>query len=900
MSSSISATKLVSSSSTSKCRSGAQACSTKTYVYNNQGGGKDSDVTIEYSLDMSSITRLEEKIRMLHDDLEYERDIRQRIEREKADLSVTVIQLNERIEEVEAGADGQFEINRKRDAELSKLRKLLEDVHLESEQTTHVLKKKHQEAVIDFQDQIDILTKSRTKIEKEKSRFQQESYDLTEQLERVTLESANYCKSVKSLNIQIQELSIKIEELNRTVIDLTSIKQRISSENVELSKYVNELKVKIEDISYQFKSASSNLEEYKRKYEEEERRRRKLENDFTVLSTELANLRCSYDEECEIRIDIERKFSNETAVSAQYKSRYEQECRSRAEEVDDLKKKYTIRINELEETISSLSQKLTSVDKQRQKLAQEIEILILDLEKSNTYGREMKSRLETLDREYKSLIIKHEELSILYETTSKELRIKLADLAKATQENAHLKEQNDRMAMDNKRLGNENADLKGTVTDLSRIRHDLELEVRRLEAERNELANALSDSEGARKDLECRYVKICNEYQSYKTEMERKYNAKEEELESVKKQMAIEIDQLNARVVEAETRLKTEVAKIKKKMQITITELEMTLDTANKTNIDLHKTVKRQGIQLQELQNAYDEVQRQLQQTLDQYGVAQRRLQSLTAEYEEARANLESAIRGKRSAEIQYEEASVRLKDLSTININLSNAKSKLEQEISIIAGDYDEVSKELRLSDERLQKTSVELKRTVEILHEEQERVVKIESIRKSLEVEVKNLTIRIENVEANALANTKRMVSKLEARVHDLELELDEERRRHNETGKILKKKDRNVKELVLQCEEDHKNIMILQDTLDKTYEKVNIYKRQLNDQETMSQTNVTRVRRFQRELEAAEERADVAESSLSMVRAKHRSFVTSNTTTLPSGEQVIVKETITSEAY
>ncbi|MCL4136855.1 UNVERIFIED_CONTAM: hypothetical protein GTU68_000342 [Idotea baltica] len=364
--------------------------------------------------------------------------------------------------------------------------------------------------------------------------------------------------------------------------------------------------------------------------------------------------------------------------------------------------------------------------------------------------------------------------------------------------------------------------------------------------------------------------------------------------------MAIEIDQLNARVVEAETRLKTEVAKIKKKMQITITELEMTLDTANKTNIDLHKTVKRQGIQLQELQNAYDEVQRQLQQTLDQYGVAQRRLQSLTAEYEEASANLESAIRGKRSAEIQYEEASVRLKDLSTININLSNAKSKLEQEISIIAGDYDEVSKELRLSDERLQKTSVELKRTVEILHEEQERVVKIESIRKSLEVEVKNLTIRIENVEANALANTKRMVSKLEARVHDLELELDEERRRHNETGKILKKKDRNVKELVLQCEEDHKNIMILQDTLDKTYEKVNIYKRQLNDQETMSQTNVTRVRRFQRELEAAEERADVAESSLSMVRAKHRSFVTSNTTTLPSGEQVIVKETITSEAY
>lgn len=57
----------------------------------------------------------------------------------------------------------QFEINRKRDTELTKLRKLLEDVHLESEETAHLLKKKHQEIVVDFQDQIDQLTKSKAR-----------------------------------------------------------------------------------------------------------------------------------------------------------------------------------------------------------------------------------------------------------------------------------------------------------------------------------------------------------------------------------------------------------------------------------------------------------------------------------------------------------------------------------------------------------------------------------------------------------------------------------------------------------------------------------------------------------------------------------------------------------------
>lgn len=106
---------------------------------------------------------LQDKIRLLHEDLESERELRQRIEREKADLSVQVIQLSERLEEAEGGAESAFEVNKKRDTELLKLRKLLEDVHLESEETAHLLKKKHQEIVVDFQDQIDQLTKARSR-----------------------------------------------------------------------------------------------------------------------------------------------------------------------------------------------------------------------------------------------------------------------------------------------------------------------------------------------------------------------------------------------------------------------------------------------------------------------------------------------------------------------------------------------------------------------------------------------------------------------------------------------------------------------------------------------------------------------------------------------------------------
>lgn len=152
---------------------------------------------------------------------------------------------------------------------------------------------------------------------------------------------------------------------------------------------------------------------------------------------------------------------------------------------------------------------------------------------------------------------------------------------------------------------------------------------------------------------------------------------------------------------------------------------------------------------------------------------------------------------------------------------------------MATVVADYDEVTKELRISDERYQRVQAEIKHTVELLHEEQERVVKIEAIKKSLEIEVKNLSVRLEEVEANAIVGGKRIISKLEARLHDVELELDEEKRRHAETIKILRKKERTLKEVMIQCEEDQKSITILQESLEKATQKVNLFKRQLQEQ-------------------------------------------------------------------
>ncbi len=93
--------------------------------------------------------------------------------------------------------------------------------------------------------------------------------------------------------------------------------------------------------------------------------------------------------------------------------------------------------------------------------------------------------------------------------------------------------------------------------------------------------------------------------------------------------------------------------------------------------------------------------------------------------------------------------------------------------------------------------------------------------------------------------------------------------EKQMHIEVTTALHKKDRAVKELMLQSEEDRKNIIILQESLDKLNEKIKMYKRQLEEQESISNSNIMRVKKFQRELESAEHRAEEAESTLNAFR-------------------------------
>jgi len=126
-----------------------------------------------------------------------------------------------------------------------------------------------------------------------------------------------------------------------------------------------------------------------------------------------------------------------------------------------------------------------------------------------------------------------------------------------------------------------------------------------------------------------------------------------------------------------------------------------------------------------------------------------------------------------------------------------------------------------------------------------------------------------------------------------------INNEKKSHAVSMSELHAKTRSIKELILQSEEDRKNIIILQDSLDKLNEKIKMYKRQLEEQESISNSNIMRVKKFQRELESAESRAEEAESTLNQFRSRERVFASASARSEKSTDvqesEVVVKKTI-----
>merc|ERR1712112_453062 len=485
------------------------------------------------------------------------------------------------------------------------------------------------------------------------------------------------------------------------------------------------------------------------------------------------------------------------------------------------------------------------------------------------------------------------------EKADRDSKARANEIVKISNEADRLKMANETLNRDRGVLNDECKSLKNELDALKKRMADMDRENRKLAHEREELARAYKDADAGKQKALDRVAILEKELSKMKAEFEKKFGGAREEFEAMKKKLVDEINILTRKLADSENRLKVEVEGIKKKMAITITELEMSLDASNKSNSQLQNTTKIQAQKIMELTAAYDDVNKKLGASVQQYDITIKKLTQIEAEFKSLTTTYNNTLKIVKDYEVKFGGLNKQVTELTAANQNLGQIKIKIEKDLAAVTRDYQDIAKELKLADDRANKAGADAGHFESLLREEQNKVVKIDSAKKALENEVRSLSVRIEEIETNSVATSKRTIQKMEIRIQELEVMVNEEKKSHASTMSELHTKTRSIKELILQSEEDRKNIIILQESLDKLNEKIKMYKRQLEEQEAISNSNIMRVKKFQRELESSEARAEEAESTLNQFRSRERVFASASSRSEKVQDvqesEVVVKKTI-----
>merc|ERR1712019_249243 len=357
-----------------------------------------------------------------------------------------------------------------------------------------------------------------------------------------------------------------------------------------------------------------------------------------------------------------------------------------------------------------------------------------------------------------------------------------------------------------------------------------------------------------------------------KQDFERRLAEKEEEVDNTRRngQRALESMQTT---LDSESKARAEAIRQKKKLEGDFNDLEIQLGHANRSAAEASKQLKIVQGQLKDAVAKYDDADRKVDDITEQMAVVERRSNLLTGEIEELRNSVEQAERSRKLAETGLNESNERSNLLHTQNTALINQKRKLESEVAQAQGEIEELVAECRNAEDKAKKAITDAAMMAEELKKEQDQSSHLERMKKNMEGNVKDLQHRLDEAEQVALKGGRKQVQKMEARVRELENELDSEQRRTADGIKASRKLERKVKEVSYQADEDKKNLSRIQDLVDKLQVKVKTYKRQAEEAEEVANQNLSKYRKLQHELDEAEERADMAESALNKMRAKAR---------------------------
>uniref|UniRef100_A0A7N6FEY6 Myosin, heavy chain 11b, smooth muscle n=1 Tax=Anabas testudineus TaxID=64144 RepID=A0A7N6FEY6_ANATE len=795
------------------------------------------------------VRELEALLSELHEDLEAERAARGKVEAARRDLGEELNALRTELEDSLDTTAAQQELRAKREQEVAMLKKAMEEESRSHEAQIQDLRQKHSQAVEELTEHLEQAKRVRAGLEKAKQALEKESADLSADLRSLASAKQDLEHKKKKVEGQLNDLHSRFNESER---QKTELGERVSKMNMELDSVaglLNEAEGKNIKLSKDVSSLSSQLQDAQELLSEETRQKLNLSGRLRQLEDDRNSLMEQLEEETEAKRAVERQVSSLNMQLSDYKKKLD-EMSATVELLEEGKKRLQ---RELEAANSEYEEKASAYDKlekSRSRMQQELEDVLMDLDSQ----RQLVSNLEKKQKKFDQILAEERAVSCKFaeerdraEAEARDKETRVLALTRALEENQEALEEAEKTM---KALRAEMEDLISSKDDVGKNVHDLEKAKRGLEAIMEEMRTQMEELEDELQVAEDAKLRLEVNIQALKAQHERELQARDEMGEEKRKQLLKQVRELEAEL-EEEKKQRGQAAAGKKKLE---------------------GELKDKEDQLEATSRGRDEAIKQLRKTQGQVKDLQRELEDSRAAQKESVASARESERRSKAMEaelIQLHE--VRLCGAS--ESMMSDEKRRLETKISQLEEELEEEQANVESLNDRLRKSQQLVEQLGAELSAERSSSQSREGSRQQLERQNRELKAKLQEIEGQGRSKLKSSIAALEAKLREVEEQLEIESRERQANSKNLRQKDKKLKDLTIQMEEERKQAQQYKDQAEKGNVRVKQLKHQLEEAEEEAQRVAAARRKLQRELDETTEANDTLNREVASLRSKLR---------------------------
>ncbi|XP_058720932.1 myosin-9-like [Poecile atricapillus] len=820
---------------------------------------------------LKKIRELESQITELQEDLESERAFRNKAEKQKRDLGEELEALKTELEDTLDSTAAQQELRSKREQEVTVLKKTLEDEAKTHEAQIQEMRQKHSQAIEELAEQLEQTKRVKANLEKAKQALESEKVELSNEVKALLQGKGDAEHKRKKVDAQLQELQVKFTEGERVKTELAERVNKLQVELDNVTGLLNQSDSKSIKLAKDFSALESQLQDTQELLQEETRLKLSLSTKLKQMEDEKNAFKEQLEEEEEAKRNLEKQISvlQQQAIDAKKKMDDGLGCLESAEEA---RKKLQKDLEGLSQRYEEKTAAYDKLEKTKTRLQQELDDLAVDLD----HQRQIVSNLEKKQKKFDQLLAEEKTISAKYaeerdraEAEAREKETKALSLARALEEAIEQKAELERV---NKQFRAEMEDLMSSKDDVGKSVHELEKAKRALEQQVEEMKTQLEELEDELQATEDAKLRLEVNQQAMKAQFDRDLQGRDEQNEEKKKQLIRQVREMEAEL-EDERKQRSMAVAARKKLEMDLKDLESHIDTANKNREEAIKQLRKLQAQMKDYMRELEDTRTSRDEIWAQAKENEKKLKSMEAEMIQLQEELAAAERAKRQAQQERDELADEIANNSGKGALAMEEKRRLEARIAQLEEELEEEQGNAEIINDRLKKANLQIDQMNADLNAERSNAQKNENARQQMERQNKELKLKLQEMESAVKSKYKATITALEAKIAQLEEQLDMETKERQAASKQVRRAEKKLKDILLQVDDERRNAEQFKDQADKANIRLKQLKRQLEEAEEEAQRANASRRKLQRELEDATETADAMNREVSSLKSKLR---------------------------